>query len=68
MFCFFDQRLSKFFRNFAAKINKFKNKYIMKTKLQLIILCLLLCLAGGESVIHAADLWSYPSNLFGVRR
>ena len=41
----------------------------MKTKLQLIILCLLLCLAwGGESVIHAADLWSYPSNLFGVRR
>lgn len=34
----------------------------MKTKLQLIILCLLLFLAGGGSVIHAADQWSYPTD------
>lgn len=33
----------------------------MKTKLHLIILCLLLFLAGGGSVIHAADSWSYPT-------
>ena len=34
----------------------------MKTKLQLIILCLLLFLAGGGSVIHAADKWNYPTS------
>ena len=34
----------------------------MKTKLHLIILCLLLFLAGGGSVIHAADSWSYPTS------
>ena len=33
----------------------------MKTKLHLIILCLLLSFVGGSSVIHAADTWSYPT-------
>ncbi|MGM9703636.1 MAG: hypothetical protein ACI3YZ_08850, partial [Prevotella sp.] len=33
----------------------------MKIKLNLIILCLLLFLAGGSSVIHAADPWKYPT-------
>ena len=32
----------------------------MKTKLQLIILCLLLSFVGGSSVIQAADSWEYP--------
>lgn len=32
----------------------------MKTQLHLIILCLLLFLAGGGCVIHAAETWSYP--------
>ena len=26
------------------------------------ILCLLLCLAGGKSVIQAADMWEYPTS------
>ena len=34
----------------------------MKTKLQLIILCLVLFLAGGGSVIQAAESWSYPTS------
>ena len=34
----------------------------MKTKLQLIILCLLLSFVGGSSVIHAADSWKYPTD------
>ena len=34
----------------------------MKIKLNLIILCLLLFLAGGSSVIHADNSWSYPTS------
>lgn len=34
----------------------------MKTKLQLIILCLLLFMAGGGSVVQAADNWDYPTS------
>ena len=34
----------------------------MKTKLHLIILCLLLSFVGGSSVIHAAEKWSYPTD------